>query len=132
MNREAASARSRIAGNTRAAKYTKAEIREQNKPARRAFFARFEAEVDPHGELEPEERQRRATAAMKAYMARLSFQRIKAERERQQDALIDDALGLEAKATAPRRNMEVPNGKDNRLAAAAAGSTHRPGRPLLR
>ena len=40
--------------------------------ARAVFLARFEAEVDPDGVLDPRERQRRALAARRAYFARLA------------------------------------------------------------
>jgi hypothetical protein len=41
-------------------------------PARAAFLARFEREVDPDGTLDPAERERRATEARTAHFARLS------------------------------------------------------------
>ena len=41
--------------------------------ARVAFLARFEAELDPERVLEPEERQRRALAARRAYVAQLAL-----------------------------------------------------------
>ncbi len=41
--------------------------------ARAAFFARFEAEVDPERRLSADERHRRAVAARKAYMAQLAY-----------------------------------------------------------
>lgn len=41
-------------------------------PAREAFLARFEREVDPDGTLTPAERSRRAEAARKAYFLRLA------------------------------------------------------------
>lgn len=42
-------------------------------PARAGFIRRFEREVDPDNLLSPEERVRRAGAAMKAHMATLSL-----------------------------------------------------------
>ncbi|MEI7743078.1 MAG: hypothetical protein WCK58_04915 [Chloroflexota bacterium] len=42
------------------------------RPARAAFAARFEREVDPGGVLEPAERRRRAEAAMRSHMLRLA------------------------------------------------------------
>lgn len=60
-----------------AAKY---DAREITKPARKAFLARFEREVDPEGVLEPAERKRRATAAMKLHMAQLSWRAATAKR----------------------------------------------------
>jgi hypothetical protein len=43
--------------------------------ARAGFRRRFELLVDPDGTLEPEERERRATAALKAHMVRLALRR---------------------------------------------------------
>lgn len=45
----------------------------RTKPAREAFDARFEREVDPEGRLSPAERQRRASHARKAYFLRLAL-----------------------------------------------------------
>jgi hypothetical protein len=42
-------------------------------PARAAFLARFEREVDPDGTLDPGERARRAEHARKAYFLRLAL-----------------------------------------------------------
>lgn len=42
-------------------------------PARAAFLARFEREVDPDGTLEPAERARRAEHARRAYFLRLAL-----------------------------------------------------------
>lgn len=42
-------------------------------PAREAFFARFEHDVDPERILTPEERARRAEHAKKAYFLRLAL-----------------------------------------------------------
>ena len=42
-------------------------------PARAAFLARFEREVDPNGLLSSIERSRRAEAARRAYMTRLAL-----------------------------------------------------------
>jgi len=42
-------------------------------PARAAFLDRFEREVDPDGELPPEERARRAGHARKAYFLKLAL-----------------------------------------------------------
>ena len=50
--------------------------------ARAAFLARFEAEVDPDGTLNPRERQRRAVAARRAYFARLALRSAQARRRR--------------------------------------------------
>ncbi len=49
-------------------------------PARSAFMARFEREVDPLGKLDPGERARRAEFARSAYMARLAMESVKARR----------------------------------------------------
>ena len=55
-------------------------------PARAAFWARFEREVDPDGTLDPAERNRRAEHARKAYYTRLSFQAAKARRSNRENA----------------------------------------------
>ena len=47
-------------------------------PARAGFLARFEAEVDPLGQLEAGERTRRAMAARRSYFARLALASSKA------------------------------------------------------
>lgn len=47
-------------------------------PARAAFMARFERQVDPHGELSEAERAKRAEAAFKAHMAGLALASSKA------------------------------------------------------
>jgi hypothetical protein len=52
------------------------------RPARDAFMARFERQVDPDGVLAPAERQRRATAAKKAYFVRLALKSAQARRQR--------------------------------------------------
>lgn len=51
-------------------------------PARQAFLARFEQEVDPAGALAPEERCRRAAHARKAYFAKLALRSSQARRRR--------------------------------------------------
>lgn len=48
------------------------DSREITAKARESFLARFEQEVDPAGELSPDERRRRAEHARKAYFARLA------------------------------------------------------------
>jgi hypothetical protein len=49
-------------------------------PARAAFMARFELQVDPEMVLPIEERQRRAQHAMKAHMAALALKSSRARR----------------------------------------------------
>ena len=46
-------------------------------PARSAFLARFEREVDPDGSLTESERQKRAECARRAYFARLGLKSAK-------------------------------------------------------
>lgn len=50
--------------------------------ARAAALARFEREVDPNGELTPQERAKRAEHARKAYFARLALASARARRNR--------------------------------------------------
>lgn len=59
----------RIGGFTVHSRY---DSRDLTRAARAAFLGRFEHEVDPDGVLPPAERERRATAAKKAYFARLA------------------------------------------------------------
>ena len=56
--------------------------RETTKPARAAFMARFEREVDPDGVLTITERARRAAAARQAYFAKLSLKSARARRRK--------------------------------------------------
>jgi hypothetical protein len=51
-------------------------------PARAAFLAKFEAEVDPLGELDPITRAELAAYRRKEYMARLAFASAKARAAR--------------------------------------------------
>ena len=73
------SLRARIAAYSKHAKY---DPRESTLPARSAFLARFEDEVDPNRELPEAERIRRAEAQRKAYFARLAFKSAQARRKR--------------------------------------------------
>ena len=57
------------------------DSREVTKPARDAFLARFEREVDPDGLLDPAERARRAEAAKRAHMSRLALASARARRK---------------------------------------------------
>jgi hypothetical protein len=54
----------------------------RTRPAREAFLNRFEKEVDPNGELPPDERHRRAEHAKRAYMLRLAKRAVAARRTR--------------------------------------------------
>ncbi len=55
----------------------------RTRPARQAFLARFDRQVDPDGQLSPEERAVRAEHALKAQMARIRLVRAaKARRNR--------------------------------------------------
>lgn len=65
------SARARIGAHASWAKTSDPAAR--TRPARDAFLARFEREVDPEGVLPDDERERRAVSARRAYMARLAL-----------------------------------------------------------
>ena len=58
------------------------DSRQHTEPARRAFMARFEDEVDPDRTLPPAERARRAEHAKKSYFTRLALQSAQARRRR--------------------------------------------------
>ena len=56
-------------------------------PARAAFLRRFVDEVDPDGLLAPDERERRAAHARRAYFANLARRSAAARRSRRQHTL---------------------------------------------
>jgi hypothetical protein len=66
--------------------HSRSDSRETTAAARAAFLARFEREVDADGVLPAEERQRRATAARRAYFARLALRSARARRRREPPA----------------------------------------------
>jgi hypothetical protein len=53
--------------------HSKTDARETTKAARSAFIDSFDREVDPNGVLSPEERARRAKAALRAHMTSLAL-----------------------------------------------------------
>ena len=69
----------RIGGYTVHSRYDSRELLE---PARRAFWSKFEHEVDPEGVLPHAERMRRADMARKAYFAKLALKSAQARRKR--------------------------------------------------
>lgn len=73
------SLRARIGGYSLSATH---DPRETTKPARAAFLAGFEREVDPDGVLTITERARRAAAARKAHFAKLALKSSRARRRR--------------------------------------------------
>lgn len=60
--------------------HSRYDPKETTKPARAAFMARFEREVDPEGKLEPAERTRRAEYAKRLYFGRLALRSAQARR----------------------------------------------------
>lgn len=68
MNRAEAARRGRIGGLVAVARHGGAAL---TLKARRAWWERFEREVDPDLQLAPEDRHQRAYAAMRAYLARI-------------------------------------------------------------
>ena len=64
------------------AMHSQHDSRDTSAPGRAAFLARFEADVDPDGRLDPEERHRRAEHARSAYFARLALASVAARRAR--------------------------------------------------
>jgi hypothetical protein len=51
-------------------------------PARQAFLSRFEKQVDPDGQLDPDERARRAAFARRRYFTELALASSRARRRR--------------------------------------------------
>ncbi|HEY1119933.1 MAG TPA: hypothetical protein VGE43_19615 [Acidimicrobiales bacterium] len=72
--------RARLASHTSWARTPDRAARTQ--AARDASFARFERQVDPDGQLAPEERRRRAENARKAHMASMALKSAQARRRR--------------------------------------------------
>jgi hypothetical protein len=73
--------RGRIGGYTT---HSRHDPREITASARAAFLRRFENEVDPQCTLPEAERERRAVAALKAWMARLAYRSAKVRSQRRQ------------------------------------------------
>ncbi len=71
------SLRARVAAHTL---HAKVDATAHTAPARQAFLARFEREVDPDGLLPAEERRRRADHLRSAHFARLALLSSKARR----------------------------------------------------
>ena len=67
------------------------DSRHTSTPGRAAFLARFEADVDPDGRLDPEERRRRAAHARSAYFARLALASVAARRARRTNRVSGDS-----------------------------------------
>ncbi len=79
---EQRSLRARIAAYTL---HSRRDPRITTKPARDAFLARFEREVDPDLQLDEAERRRRAEAAKKAYFSALALKSSRARRSGTRD-----------------------------------------------
>lgn len=71
--------RARMGGHACHAKHDSTQI---TAPARAAFLAKFERQVDPDGTLTPEERARRAEHARQQYFAGLALKSATARRKR--------------------------------------------------
>ncbi len=67
-------------------------------PARRAALDRFEKEVDPNGELSPQERATRAEHARKAYFTRLALKSAQARRRAKEATAEAEAVEAELRA----------------------------------
>jgi hypothetical protein len=79
LSPEQLSLRARLAAHSLHAQYDSREI---TAPARTAFLARFEREVDPEGKLDASERARRAEHAKRAYFTGLSLKSSRARSAR--------------------------------------------------
>lgn len=66
------SQRARIAA---LARHSRTDGRDATQPAREAFMARFERQVDPDNELAPAERARRAELAKREHFQRMAYAR---------------------------------------------------------
>jgi hypothetical protein len=90
-----------LGGLARAARYDPAEYMA---PARAAFKASFESQVDPEGTLTPAERARRAEALRRAFYARLTLASLKARKARKKAA----ARANKATSSIPANEGSVP------------------------
>ena len=77
------SLRSRLGGLKAA---SQSDPREYTAPARAAFLAKFETEVDPDGILPPSERARRAEAARRLHFTRMAYNRERARTAKREQA----------------------------------------------
>lgn len=66
--------------------HSRHDARQLTAPAREAFLARFEQQVDPDGALSPDERGRRASYARKAHFGRLALKSVEVRRARKEAA----------------------------------------------
>ena len=77
--------------------------RQTTAKARAAFLARFEAAVDPEGILPPEERQRRALSARRAYFARLALKSARVRRRKKDKKPTGGASGPAVSGNTPKQ-----------------------------
>jgi hypothetical protein len=82
-----------------------------------AFLATFEVKVDPTCSLPPAERQRRATAARRAYFQRLALASVQARRKRSARREIRAKAGIEKVATLGEETTLVTEGRSSALAS---------------
>jgi hypothetical protein len=61
---------------------------------RQALWRKYEQQVDPDETLDPDDRHRRAKAAMRADLLRRAYQSAKARAQRPDDALADALMGV--------------------------------------
>lgn len=74
--------RARIAAHSRLANASEADRRDMTAAARQAFADRWERQVDPEGDLTPDERARRAEHAKRAHYQRMALKSAQARRRR--------------------------------------------------
>lgn len=72
--------RAQLAAHSRVAKTE--DTAAMTAPARKAFLARFEKQVDPDGTLDPAERARRAQSARSAHFVRMALKSSQARQAR--------------------------------------------------
>ena len=101
------------------------DTRVTSAPGRAAFLARFEAEVDPDSQLDPEERRRRAEHARSAYFTRLALASAAARRtKRASRASLRGLEGAPPLQSPKRRTCRRRRGSSRRRPVC---SPHRPG-----
>jgi hypothetical protein len=76
-----------------AATHARHDARTLTAPARAAFLETFMRAVDPHNELDPKERERRAALARQAHFRDLAYRSAAARRAKKQTADADSEKG---------------------------------------
>lgn len=106
LSREDARRNGRLGGLTNVARHGAKAV---TAPAFEGLKRRFLDEVDPDRVLDPEDRERRAHAALRAHMARLSPKGVRARQERRRAMMSATSSRNTAAVTPPSGMPSIPN-----------------------